>query len=379
MNNTTSKYFAFISYNQKDTKWGKRLQRKLETYKMPTTLCSERGWERKPIKPVFFAPYEIQPGDLDDELKMRLRASQNLIVVCSPNSAQSEWVGKEIRYFHSLGRTNRIYFFIIDGVSNSNDEKECYNPVIKELGLAGHLGVNIHERVFRCAYLNRERAYVQLATKLLNVEFDTIWQRHRRLLLEKAIAWCMGVLLVLAALYSAWGMNRPVDINVKLREQTLTNPSLPPLKDVKVTIIFDNDIITKVINNINSKAIFPNIPQKKLGKEVRVTIIDSLNIYNRIDTMLQLTENMTLGICRNQYRYGLIRFRLIDSKSYQPISNCNVSIEGIEGTTDKNGYVSLTIPLAKQKTKYHIQADLELEDSIISGEYDADGFVVFVR
>ena len=49
------KYFAFISYNSKDTEWGKRLQRKLEHYRMlPATLCSKHGWEQAPIKPVFF-------------------------------------------------------------------------------------------------------------------------------------------------------------------------------------------------------------------------------------------------------------------------------------------------------------------------------------
>ena len=54
------KYFAFISYNSRDTEWGKRLQRKLEHYRMPATLCSEHGWKRKPINPVFFAPYNPQ-------------------------------------------------------------------------------------------------------------------------------------------------------------------------------------------------------------------------------------------------------------------------------------------------------------------------------
>lgn len=57
------KYFAFISYNSEDTKWGWRLQRRLEGYRMPSTLCSERGWKRKPIKPVFFAPTDSSPGD----------------------------------------------------------------------------------------------------------------------------------------------------------------------------------------------------------------------------------------------------------------------------------------------------------------------------
>ena len=35
------KYFAFISYSSHDTAWGKRLQRKLEGYRMPAALCSE--------------------------------------------------------------------------------------------------------------------------------------------------------------------------------------------------------------------------------------------------------------------------------------------------------------------------------------------------
>ena len=56
------KYFAFISYNSRDTEWGKWVQKKLEHYRMPATLCSEHGWERRPINPVFFCvlrPYSI--------------------------------------------------------------------------------------------------------------------------------------------------------------------------------------------------------------------------------------------------------------------------------------------------------------------------------
>ena len=55
------KYFAFISYNQQDVAWGKRLQRKLENYKMAATLCSEKGWKRTPIRPVFFARQTFSP------------------------------------------------------------------------------------------------------------------------------------------------------------------------------------------------------------------------------------------------------------------------------------------------------------------------------
>lgn len=379
MSNNTSKYFAFISYNQKDTKWGKRLQHKLETYKMPATLCSEHGWKRNPIYPVFFAPYEIQPGDLDEELKARLRASQNLIVVCSPNSAQSEWVGKEIRYFYSLGRSSHIYFFIVDGVPNSGDERECYNPVIKELGMAGYLGVNVHEQVFRSAYLNKERAYVQLVTKLLGVEFDDIWKRHQRLLKEQMLAWCMGVLLMLGALYGVWAANRPTDVCVRLHEASVQNVSLPPLKDVRVTLTLNNDKITKTIGGIDDRVIFPNIPANMMGKEVMLTLIDSLGVYERMDTTLLLTEDVTLNVYRDPHKYGILNFRLIDLESYTPVAGCKVAVEGVEGLTDDAGYVRIEIPLEKQKAKYRLSADVPLEDSICNGEYDADGFVVFVR
>lgn len=68
-------YFAFISYKSKDTEWGKRLQRKQEHYRMPATLCHEHGLERTPVRPVFFAPSDIQPGGLTEELQERLWAS----------------------------------------------------------------------------------------------------------------------------------------------------------------------------------------------------------------------------------------------------------------------------------------------------------------
>ena len=45
------RYFAFISYSSIDTKWDKQVLNKLENYRMPATLCSERGWMRKPQTP----------------------------------------------------------------------------------------------------------------------------------------------------------------------------------------------------------------------------------------------------------------------------------------------------------------------------------------
>lgn len=44
----TYKYFAFISYNSNDAKWVQKIQRKLEHYRMPTTLCNKKEWTKTP-------------------------------------------------------------------------------------------------------------------------------------------------------------------------------------------------------------------------------------------------------------------------------------------------------------------------------------------
>lgn len=263
MKNEQYKYFAFISYNSKDTEWGKKVQRKLEHYRMPATLCSERGWERNPIKPVFFAPTDIQPGPLSDELKERLKASSNLIVICSPNSAQSEWVGREIEFFHSLGRTKNIHFFIVDGVPHSGDPAtECFNPIVEKLGLPEILGANINEHISRWPWVNRERAYVQLISKLLEVEFDAIWQRHKRLLIQKVIYWSIATLMVIASLIGVWIKNQPVDVRLHLQQSSMNNDQLPPLENAVIRITLDNETKVDTVSSLADSASFANIPSK---------------------------------------------------------------------------------------------------------------------
>lgn len=358
------KYYAFISYSSHDTTWGKRLQRKLENYRMPTTLCSKQGWERKPIKPVFFAPTDIQPGGLTAELQERLKASRHLIVICSPHSAQSEWVGKEIAFFHSLGRTDNIHFFIVDGTPHSgNKETECFNPVVEELGLPEILGANIHEKVSRWPWMNRERAYVQLITKLLGVEFDTIWQRHRRLLIEKTIAWAIGFFVVLTALGYVWMTNQPIDVNAHLREKSAHNELLPPLKDAIVTISLDNETKTDTIATLDDNATFTNVPHRFLNKEVHVTV--ACKDFHRIDTTLLLSKNMQLNVYRNADVYGKIKFRIWNPIVEKAVTDVEVQVNGRKTISDKNGYVMLFIPLENQQTAYQVETNIPLVNDTI--------------
>jgi len=366
------KYYAFISYSSKDTGWGKRLQRKLEHYRMPSLLCHERGWKRKPINPVFFAPTDIQPGGLDEELKERLRISKNLIVICSPNSAQSTWVGKEIEYFHELGRDRNIHFFIVDGVPNSGDSAtECFNPIVKKLGLPEILGANIHERIYRCPWINRERAYVQLVSKLLDVDFDTIWKRHRRRLVAQMIAWTIGTVAILTAMLLIWINNQPFNATISLKEVSVHNPNLPPLRNAIISLITDEETKTDTIAEENGSVIFKNLPHKYLGKKVRFSV--SCQDFNPVDTTLTLTKSVVLNISRNPSVYGSIRTELFDFTRNLPVANTKVIIEQWETQSDSMGIVKYFVNLELQKSKYLIfLPDYCLTDTIYmpSGESD---------
>jgi hypothetical protein len=366
------KYYAFISYNSKDTVWGKRVQRKLEHYRMPATLCSERGWKRTPIRPVFFAPTDIQPGGLTDELQERLKASRNLIVICSPNSAQSDWVGKEIEFFHSLGRTENIHFFIVDGKPHSgNPETECFNPVIDKLGLPEILGANIHERNYRWPWLNKERAYVQLVSKLLGVEFDAIWQRHKRLLLRRALAWLLGIAAVIAALVAVWIGNQPFNTTVHLNESTSRNDQLPPLHNAVVTLSLDNESKTDTIQSIDENGVFTNVPHRYLDQPVHVTV--ACPDFLPLDTTLTLTRDVTLDIRRDPSVYGNVKFGLWDPETETFISGTRLEVAGQVVTTDKEGQVSLFVPLEQQRKTYQVKAPFPLYNDIITmpcGESD---------
>lgn len=371
---TDYKYYAFISYNSKDTEWGKRVQQKLEHYRMPATLCSEHGWTRTPIKPVFFAPTDIQPGELTEELQERLRASKNLIVICSPNSAQSEWVGKEIEFFHQLGRSKQMHFFIVNGAPHSgNPNTECFNPIITKLGIPEILGANIHEHIYRWPWLNKERAYIQLISKLLDVEFDTIWQRHKRLLIQKVVTWTISIIALLIMWVFTIKSIIPFTMTIQLDEKSVTNNYLPSYTGGVTTLYLGDEILTDTVDEKKQESVFDRIPKRFHNQLVRITFAHP--DFMPVDTLLPLTENNSLLIHRNPDVYGHLHFRLWDVQKEEIIPHYQIcisnktdlsQIETFSDVTQSNdsGVVDLHIPLEHQRTAYSIYPNNSQESSI---------------
>ena len=125
---------------------------------------------------------------------------------------------------------------------------------------------------------------MQLISKLLGVEFDAIWQRHKRLLRQKLAAWAVGILVVIAALIGVWMNSQPVDVELRLNEASVHNSNLPPLKDAVVTLTLDNEMKSDTVSSLDSGTIFKNIPRRFINHSVRVRV-EILN-YLPTDTVI---------------------------------------------------------------------------------------------
>ena len=168
-------YYAFISYQRKDEEWAERLRNKLEHYRMPSSVRKQDASLPKEIRPIFRDALELAGGVLAKEIETALQQSKYLIVICSPNSAKSPWVNKEIQTFIDLGREDRIIPFIIDCTPFSeNPDTECFPPALRSLKDEKELlGININD-------LGRDAASIKVVARMFGLKFDTLWQRYER-------------------------------------------------------------------------------------------------------------------------------------------------------------------------------------------------------
>jgi TIR domain-containing protein len=115
------RYRAFISYSQKDKAVGRRMQRWLETYRVPKGVVADLDRRRRLGR--FFRDDDEMPAssDLAATLRGAIEDAENLIVIFSPNAARSVWVNAEILHFRRAGRGDRIFAVVADGIPNSGD------------------------------------------------------------------------------------------------------------------------------------------------------------------------------------------------------------------------------------------------------------------
>ena len=213
------RYSAFISYRHvaRDQKWARWLIERLETYKTPRQLV-KRGVPAR-IGHIFRDDDEIPASsDLSHQLQDALRVSRFLIVVCSRDTPHSKWVLGEVDFFKNLGRAERIFVLLVDGEPSEafppallSDQQETVAPDGTrkvETVDAEPIAADIRPRADEPKHKTELRAFLRIASGLLGVAYDDLYQRDRQRRLHqqrlRGVVAAMLVLGVATAGYFAW-------------------------------------------------------------------------------------------------------------------------------------------------------------------------------
>ena len=178
------KYWAFISYSSRDAKWGKWLHKRLENYSIPTEFQQIEFVDGtklgKHVRPVFRDRDELSgSAELGPAIMEALENSRFLIVLCSPNSAKSKWVNKEIEDFRAIHGDDKVLALILDGEPNASSSEnldndlECFPPALRAPlePLAGDL---------RPEADGKERGFLKIIAGIADIGFDDLYRRHER-------------------------------------------------------------------------------------------------------------------------------------------------------------------------------------------------------
>ena len=194
---TGYRYFAFISYSSKDVKWAEWIQKKLETYRLPSKIRKEHSDLPEKIAPVFRDDTDLSGVVLEEALHKELDESKFLIVVCTPESAASKWVGDEIKYFRSIGGEKRIIPLIVGSETDLIDE--CVHEEIKRIK-PELLGIDVDK-------LGKSNAFLRLVATMLELHYDELLMRERKSWIKRRIVAGVAAFLLLSGMIGLWYYN----------------------------------------------------------------------------------------------------------------------------------------------------------------------------
>jgi hypothetical protein len=191
-----ARFRAFVSYSHSDSAVARRLQRRLETYRVPRRLAERVvpiGASPGRIGPVFRDREDLPASeDLSKAVKEALAKSQALIVLCSPAAARSLWVAREIELFRALHPDRPILAALIEGTS-----EDAFPAQIRKDG-AHPLAAD-----FRREGDGPKLAFLKVVAGILGIPLDELIQRdaqrrQRRVMAVTAAA--VAAMLVFAAM-----------------------------------------------------------------------------------------------------------------------------------------------------------------------------------
>lgn len=216
---------AFLSYSRKDTAFVRRLELALRAYRPPRSLAVAQ----RPLR-VFRDETDFTGADYETAVSRHLQASSALIVVCTPHSRASTFVGEEIRRYYAARGSERIVTALADGIPDNESRGDEDVPrlafhdrlleAMKVPLACDYRGFDpIKDHVDRGRF---ENAWYKLLADLYSVERREVEDRERRRRTRQRRAWGAVIaasFFVLAGL-TAWALVERDNAVAELRRST---------------------------------------------------------------------------------------------------------------------------------------------------------------
>jgi tetratricopeptide (TPR) repeat protein len=189
-------YWAFLSYCSHDRAAARWLQRALETYPVPRRFVGSptpAGAAPDRFRPIFRDRTELAAdADLGARIEGALAQSAYLIVLCSPQAAESHWVDKEIVYFRAIHGATRVLSIIV-GDSSTRSHHDCFPAALRYRADSGGAATGPEPIAadLRPGGDGRRMGRLKLVAGMLGVGLDELvrrdaQRRHRRLVIIAA-------------------------------------------------------------------------------------------------------------------------------------------------------------------------------------------------
>ena len=328
-------YRAFISHSHADAKFAAWLQRAIETWRVPTRLRAELGFNR--VRPVFRDRTDLRAAtSLDNALQDALLNSSALIVVCSTAAAESEWVDEEVAQFRKYHPDAPILPIIASG-----EPPHCF-PESLLVDASGQASQPLAADA-RKNFDGKRDAVLKTIASIIDVDFDMLKRRDFRRRQQR-----MGALAVLATgvaavtLFLAFTAYQARDDANRRREQAddLIAFMLGDLRD-KLEPIGKLDVLGAIGDEASDY--FANLEPdeftadvlisqgkalRQIGevqffsgkyKEARGAFKKSLEILNSLGPDSELTFEVLFEIAQSEFWLGYVYFeqgKYVETTSY---------------------------------------------------------------
>ena len=203
-------YEAFISYRhlERDTKVATRLQRSLEGYRLPRGIVrADDGATR--LGKLFRDQDELPTSQsLGDQIEGALKRSRRLVVICTPQPNESQWVQREVELYASFHGRDAIVIALAAG-----EPSESFPTLMRSRLVQAEDGtvVSVEEEPIAADFRDGTRKQFDLerlrvAASIIGCGFDELRQRQhaRRMRVIAAATSAVAVLSTAFGSFSLW-------------------------------------------------------------------------------------------------------------------------------------------------------------------------------